>query len=173
MRLSVLQENRSISVLISVLLMGTVAACSSSTEISPETQSKPLTEHEKHFDPGAFRTPEADTVKVAPPPVKEEVREEWVEKTEKTMGYRIQLFSTTSIDDAQTQVSRFQHRLDSMQVASGRLDITFDAPYYKVRMGDFLHRPPADSLRALLRERGLQEAWVVRDRVIRIIRVRK
>jgi hypothetical protein len=140
----------------------------------PERKSEPLTEHEKRFDPAEYREPEVDTLDTLPPPVKKrEVREEWIERTEKTMGYRIQLYSTTSIDDAQEQAARFQRRLDSMKVATGRLDMTFDAPYYKVRMGDFLQRPPADSLRILLHERGVQEAWVVRDRVIRKVRVRK
>ncbi|MDT8324715.1 MAG: SPOR domain-containing protein [Bacteroidota bacterium] len=144
--------------------------------MTPEQKSKPLAEHEKSFDPGDYRKAEEEEeeVKTPPPPVKEkEGKLRWVERMEKTMGYRIQLFSTTSIDEAQAQVARYRQRLDSMQVAAGRLDMTFDAPYYKVRMGDFLLRPPADSLRRLLHEQGMQEAWVVRDRVERTIRVQE
>ncbi len=147
-------------------------SCSSASEVTPETKSKPLTEHEKSFDPGAYRKEEEKKTVTPPPPVpKKEENPRWIERVEKTMGYRIQLFSTTSIDEAQRQVHACRRRLDSLDLASGRLDMTFDAPYYKVRMGDFLLRPPADSLRSVLHERGFPEAWVVRDRVERIIRV--
>lgn len=175
MSMNLRKGQRSRLLLLGLLLACGVAGCSSASEVTPAKESKPLVEHEKEFDPGAFRETTKDTLETPPPPPprEQEIRVEWIERVEKTMGYRIQLFSTTSIDEAQSQVLRYQRRLDSMQVATGRLDMTFDAPYYKVRMGDFLQRPPADSLRKLLQERGVQEAWVVRDRVERKIRVKK
>ncbi|MCB2204371.1 SPOR domain-containing protein [bacterium] len=133
-----------------------------------------MQEHEKEFDPAKYRKPEEKEATEVKPSERADIPEEtqWTERIEKTMGYRIQLYSTTSVDEAQRQITRFHDRLDSLDMQVGRLDLTFDAPYYKLRMGDFLLRPPADSVRALLHERGMTEAWVVRDRVQHKVRVK-
>jgi hypothetical protein len=89
------------------------------------------------------------------------------------MGFRVQLHSTTDIDAAQRSLSQLRSRLDSLEIDPGRIDMGFDAPYYKIRAGDFLTKSGADELREQLREAGVPEAWVVRDMVIRIIREEK
>lgn len=154
--------------------VGMAAGCSSSSDVTESQRAKPMPEHEKTFDPSAYRETKPkkseESTPTEAPASEKKPRVKWVERIEKTMGFRIQLHSTTNIDDAQNQLSIIRRKLDSLDIASGRLDMTFDAPYYKVRLGDFLVKPPADSLRDVLREHGLSEAWVVRDRVNRIIR---
>jgi len=152
-----------------------MVSCSSSSEVAERQEAKPLREHEKSFDPGAYRVAEQDTTTVVetetPAPETEEIS--WVERVRKIMGFRIQLHSTTNIDDAQEQLISLQSRLDSLDIVPARLDMSFDAPYYKIRLGDFLTKPPADSLRDLLHEHGVPEAWVVRDKVLQTVRERK
>jgi hypothetical protein len=147
--------------------------CSSSSELPPTGGSKPLGEHEKTFDPGAYRKATEEKPKDVQPKTttaKEKPRRAFVDHIVTEMGFRIQLYSTTSIDEAQAQVASYRRRFDSLQVHAGRLDMTFDAPYYKVRMGDFFQRPPADSLRKHLHAQGMPEAWIVRDKVQKIVR---
>ena len=156
-------------------VFGILTACSSPSDVTGERKTKPLSDHEETFDPAAYRTVEKDTATVPVPEAVEPEAEEvtWVERVRKIMGFRIQLHSTTSIDDAQEQLGSLQSTLDSLDIAPGRLDMSFDAPYYKIRLGDFLTKPPADSLRDLLREQGVTEAWVVRDMVRHVFMERK
>jgi hypothetical protein len=162
---------RSTCLAVAVVMLG----CSSSADIPVKKSTKPLQEHEKSFDPTVYRNDknvdkEKEITKPAPSKPKAET---WIERTEKVMGYRIQLYSTTHVDEAQRQLQNYLMRLDSLSLESARLDLTFDAPYYKIRLGDFLAKPPADSLRSILNDQGITEAWVVRDQVLRIVREMK
>ncbi|MBE0645069.1 MAG: SPOR domain-containing protein [Bacteroidetes bacterium] len=151
------------------------SACSSSEETAKDAPGKSIREHEGNFDPTEYRRKPAEPkenagegeIKAKP------VEPAWVERTEKSMGFRVQLYSTTNIDDAKAVLEQMRSRIDSLHIEAGRLDMSFDAPYYKIRAGDFLVRAKADTLREQLRSAGLSEAWVVRDNVFRVIRERK
>ncbi|MBR9974448.1 MAG: SPOR domain-containing protein [Bacteroidetes bacterium] len=106
-------------------------------------------------------------------PIIPEPEEVWVERKERVMGFRVQLHSTTSIDEAQQALSTYRSRLDSLEIDAGRIDMVFDAPYYKIRAGDFMVKGEADMLTDTLRAEGIPEAWVVRDNIFRMIRERQ
>lgn len=153
-----------------VLLLG----CAASDESTRE-EEKSIQEHEQSFDPAEYRR--EPVVTPEPPEPVEELSEEevekqtpWVERTERVMGYRLQLFSTTDIDEAQDALERIREECKSLNTDVGRIDMSFDAPYYKVRAGDFLNKKDADTARNLLHEAGMQDAWVVRDNVFHVIR---
>ena len=77
-------------------------------------------------------------------------------------GFRIQILATTEIDEAnalRTEISNLP-RIDSVYVS-------YDSPYYKVRVGDFRSRPDANLLLKLLIESGYKDAWIVADRVFK------
>lgn len=149
--------------------------CGSSTDVTTKNPPRTMRQHEESFDPSAYRPPSADTVATAPAaqPEASVPSEEWVEQKVRTMGFRVQLHSTASLDEAQETLTAYRGRLDSLQVDAGRVDMVFDAPYYKIRAGDFVVKAGADSLRETLHAAGFPEAWVVRDNVFRIVRVRK
>jgi cell division septation protein DedD len=153
----------------------TLVACSSSRDMADDSSTKSIREHEKSFDPSDYRKDSTEPSKTTAPskPVPQKRETQWVERKEKVMGFRVQLFSAANLDEATASMSRTRARLDSLSIDPGRLDMSFDAPYYKVRAGDFLSKPPADSLREKLKAAGIMEAWVVRDQVIRIIREQK
>ncbi|MBN1446442.1 MAG: SPOR domain-containing protein [Bacteroidetes bacterium] len=150
-----------------------LSACSGTPDVAKKEPEKTLQEHEEHFDPSQYRekeTVEKPAEQAKPTETAQETKS-WIERVEKVMGFRIQLYSTTGIDDAEEQLHYLRTRIDSLEIGGARLDMTFDAPYYKLRVGDFLNKAAADSLRDVLRENGLPEAWVVRDRVNRITRI--
>lgn len=167
------REHLLVTVCGAVLLL--LSGCASSEEVKEPKSTGSLSEHEERFDPTVYRdrlpADSAHTERPSQPTEPEPVR--WTERKETVMGYRIQLHSTTDIDEAQRVLPRYAARIDSIGVSSGRLDMSFDAPYYKIRMGDFLTKPPADSLRLVLQTGGLTEAWVVRDRIQRVIRTKE
>jgi hypothetical protein len=158
------------------IALSSLLACSASTEQTAST-GKPLHEHEKTFDPSKYRDTDQSTVTQDPAESSkagDRIDEgEWVERSERVMGYRIQLHSTTDIEEARAAQSEMHHRLDSLGLEEGRLNLDFDAPVYKLRYGDFAGKPEADHMRNTLQQAGITGAWVVRDRIIRIIRERK
>lgn len=83
-----------------------------------------------------------------------------VELSKEIIGYRIQILQT---EDAQ-EAREFQ------QDAFLRLDIdayvSYDNPYYKVRVGDFTSRFEAEEFLATLEGRGFKSAWIVRTLIV-------
>lgn len=104
----------------------------------------------------------------APLPEEKIPSEEWIESTEKTMGYKIQLTSTTSLDEATKRRDEFKELLEDETI-----DLTFDAPYYKLRVGNFTEKKLADEYRDTLQTKGFTEAWVVRDQITVTVRKKK
>ena len=74
-------------------------------------------------------------------------------------GYRVQVLAT-----------RYFERADSLAVimkntVSDSVYVDFEAPNYKVRVGDFIDRASAESLQQDLVQMGYNSAWVLRTRI--------
>jgi hypothetical protein len=87
---------------------------------------------------------------------------------ETTLGFRIQVFSTTEIDTANEVKTELSNLPESIGIY-----VIYDAPYYKVRVGDYLSRPDANSLLRGLIDRGFSDAWIVADRILKNPPLRK
>ena len=74
-------------------------------------------------------------------------------------GYRVQVLAT-----------RYFERADSLAVimkntVSDSVYVDFEAPNYKVRVGDFIDRESAESLQQGLVKMGYNSAWILRTRI--------
>jgi hypothetical protein len=74
-------------------------------------------------------------------------------------GYRVQVLAT-----------RYYERADSLAVlmkntVSDSVYVDFEAPNYKVRVGDFIDRESAESLQQDLVQMGYNSAWILRTRI--------
>jgi len=74
-------------------------------------------------------------------------------------GYRVQVLAT-----------RYFERADSLAVImkstlSDSVYVDFEAPNYKVRVGDFIDRNSAESLQQDLVQMGYNSAWILRTRI--------
>ena len=74
-------------------------------------------------------------------------------------GYRVQVLAT-----------RYFERADSLAVlmkntVSDSVYVDFEAPNYKVRIGDFIERESAESLQQDLVQMGYNSAWILRSRI--------
>ena len=74
-------------------------------------------------------------------------------------GYRVQVLDT-----------RYFERADSLAVimkntVSDSVYVDFEAPNYKVRIGDFIDRDSAESLQQDLVQMGYNSAWILRSRI--------
>ena len=74
-------------------------------------------------------------------------------------GYRVQVLAT-----------RYFERADSLAVimkntVRDSVYVDFEAPNYKVRIGDFINRDSAESLQQDLVQMGYNSAWILRTRI--------
>lgn len=83
-----------------------------------------------------------------------------VKATEETAGFRVQIFATDLESEARTVE---QEALIKFREG---VYLVFDAPNYKIRVGDCLSRPEANDLRDKAVKLGYRDAWVVQSRVI-------
>ena len=81
---------------------------------------------------------------------------------QRVMGYKVQLFSSTDIEEA-----RFYQ--DSLRVMfpSDSVELAYDAPAYKIRIGNFLERKDAEVMKRALQELGWSSAWIVPAMVLK------
>ena len=66
--------------------------------------------------------------------------------------------------------TRYFERADSLAVimkntVSDSVYVDFEAPNYKVRVGDFIDRDSAESLKQDLVQMGYNSAWILRTRI--------
>jgi SPOR domain len=77
-----------------------------------------------------------------------------------TNGYRVQVFSTDNLQEADS--IRTELYLKTNQKA---VYITFEPPFYKVKVGDFLKNSEAKDLSFKLNQIGYTEARVINDKI--------
>ncbi len=70
-------------------------------------------------------------------------------------GYRVQVFASTDSLNAQKQKEKL------IPAIKEKIYLIHEKNLYKVQVGDFLWRPPADSLRDRIKKLGFHGAWVV------------
>ncbi len=70
--------------------------------------------------------------------------------------YRIQIFASKFPEEAQNLVSSLESEFDEP------VNIVYETPYYKVRLGDFETMKEAESFLRKIRQRGFPQAWVVK-----------
>jgi len=82
--------------------------------------------------------------------------------SEQVPGFRVQIVSTTSIDDAKVQMA-----LAESLFPGEWFYLQYDQPTYKIRAGNFLIRFDAELFRDQISEKGFHGAWVVPERVFK------
>jgi hypothetical protein len=79
---------------------------------------------------------------------------------EQEQGFRVQLYSTPSIDEAKAK------KEEAEEIFPGEwFYMEYDAPTYKIRVGNFKNRFDADRFARLLVEKGFSDSWAVPSRV--------
>jgi len=158
---------------VTILLMLFLAGCSSQRsfieEDKPEQETPAkkfaLSSYEATLNPADFDQ-EIEIVEKAHNEERQKFqleipKDSVVATTEEVQGFRIQIFSTSSIDEA-TQT----RNLAMVKFPVDTIYIVYDAPVYKVRVGDYLNRYEANQRLPEFVEKKYRDAWVVPDRVI-------
>ncbi|MCK5075503.1 MAG: SPOR domain-containing protein [Calditrichia bacterium] len=80
----------------------------------------------------------------------------------KVNGFRIQIFATKDREQA------YLLKEEALQIFGKdtiNVYIEFDAPYYKIRIGDCVTRNQAANIKNIARNKGYNKAWVVKAQV--------
>lgn len=133
-------------------------------QVQPE--KRPLSYYEATLRPSDFDKEIADVQRIH---IEERERAELVIPRdsmalveETILGFRIQILSTSNVDDADLSKVTAQQLFFSDTVY-----VVYDPPVYKVRVGDFETRLEANRRLPDVQERGFKDAWVVPDNVLR------
>lgn len=152
-------------------LLVLIAACSPSkklvhTETPAENQNK--SKYDESFDPLSLNDDdiiiqaktEAEVLE------KDKTENKAVEKAKilrEIDGYRVQLLATRSIESATLVKQRAE---EQFREYNHKVYWSFEAPFYKVRIGDVLTRTEAEAIRDLARSLGYDQAFPVRSKVM-------
>ncbi len=148
-----------------------IAACTSSKKMVKEelpAENQKSSKYDESFDPLSL---DDDDI-VIQAKTEAEVAEK--KKTEKKTsdqtkifreidGYRVQLMATRSIESATLVKQRAEKQFLKHK---HKVYWSFEAPFYKVRIGDVLTRTEAESIRDLAKSLGYDQAFPVRSKVI-------
>ena len=74
-------------------------------------------------------------------------------------GYRVQILATIQLAKAE------QLQKDLSSILNQKIYIVFEAPNYKVRVGNFIDRSKAENFRKNLIKEGYQSSWIIRTRI--------
>ena len=87
---------------------------------------------------------------------------------EVVQGFRIQIFSSSNMDEA-----ILMKNLALEKFVGDSVYVVYDAPVYKVRVGDFLNRYEANQRLPEFVDKGYRDAWIVPDRIVqrKLVRV--
>jgi hypothetical protein len=142
-------------------------------EETPKEKRLPLAAYEATLNPADFDH-EVDVIQKNHSEEKREQtpleipKDSLIIQEEIIQGFRIQVFSSANVDEAAlikgTVLGKF---------ASDSVYLVYDAPVYKIRVGDFTSRYEANQRLPEFVEKGYRDAWIVPDRVVqrKLVRV--
>ena len=74
-------------------------------------------------------------------------------------GFRIQVFATRERANAERLVNELS------VLYNEKIYIIFEAPNYKVRIGNYIDREDAEEVRSFLTNKGFPSAWIFRTKI--------
>ena len=116
-----------------------------------------------NFDPDKLKDPEPRWPKVVSP-FSLDIKELKVASNSDSSqiiieGFRVQVLATSSQENA-------DRLRDQLAIEYGKdIYIVFEAPNYKVRIGNFIDRRLAEKLRLELINKGYPSSWIIRTRI--------
>jgi len=74
-------------------------------------------------------------------------------------GYRLQIFESSSVEETNRTLRKLERSLkDSVYMV-------FEAPLYKLRLGNFVTKKEAEKQKENLNKKGYKNIWIVRSRI--------
>ncbi len=157
--------------LLATLVAGVLGCGSAAPQSVPEQKAKkdlkqPLSYYEATLDPSDYDE-EVEVVVQKKDSVDKPHTELTIPRDSTTveevpqLGFRIQVFSTSSIDEA------MKMKVDVLaKLPQDSVYVVYDPPVYKVRLGDFPSRYEASIRLSSVVDQGFPDAWIVPDNIV-------
>lgn len=153
------------------VLIFLIAACTPSKKLVKDetrTEKQKNSKYDESFDPLSL---DDDDIIIQAKTEAEVVEKKKTEKkssdhskiVQEVDGYRVQLLATRSIESA-TLIK--QQAEEQFLKHKHKVYWSFEAPFYKVRIGDVLTRTDAEAIRDLAKSLGYDQAFPVRSKVM-------
>lgn len=139
--------------LLILLLVGCLPPSETERPVDPRTAG------EKDFDPLSLEDPSYLVVKPGPKKAVAEEKEQEVgvrRRGGKGTGYKVQVFATTFLDQAEEFAQRVRERVEE------EVYIQYESPLYKVRVGNCSTEEEARILLQKMSQAGFPHPWIVR-----------
>lgn len=141
---------------VGMLLIGSSAPTGGSSPLSADSTAAVLRQSmnafERSFKPSQYE----------PDPIRGTAVQPTLAAPETVQGFRVQVFSTNEYDEASMVRSSLEQAFPGEWIYT-----VYDAPTYKVRIGDYLTRGDAATMKDSIEAKGQKGAWIVPDQVIK------
>lgn len=154
-----------------ISLAGCAASKKEMAEV-PEKETPPKIQYDESFDPLSL---DDDDIRIGPRKNATDSQEKSERSTIETIeseiepgsyietdGYRVQIFATRSIEAATIEQ---QKAVELFEPLKHKVYLIFEAPYYKLRIGDVKQRRDADELRDLAKSLGYDQAFPMTSKI--------
>ena len=74
-------------------------------------------------------------------------------------GYRLQIFDAMTVTNANRTLKKYKKKLPDS------LYIVFEAPFYKIRYGNYISKKIAEEEKKKLHKQGFKDIWIVKSRI--------
>jgi len=145
------------------------AGCEASKEAQAPAERRSFAEelrsYEETFRPSDYDPDQGTAMQKASPGGSDSTRQDMTVASaspEMIQGFRVQLYSSTSIDEAEAKKKEAEDLFPAEWFY-----LEFDSPTYKVRAGNFQNRFEADRLAKQLADKGFPNSWTVPERVFK------
>jgi hypothetical protein len=132
----------------------------------PKEDKRSLAEYEATLNPADYDQ-EVEVVEKAHVEEKKQQtplkipKDSLIVEEEVVQGFRIQVFSSSGVDEATLMKDVVTRKFFGDSVY-----MVYDAPVYKIRVGDFVNRYEANQRLPEFTEKGYRDAWIVPDRIV-------
>ena len=151
-----------------LLISFLIYACASSQQAIETNDLKKTNPYDESFDPNTLNDDDIVITKYDQPVENDKILipTEVIQNDKVTIkevrGYRVQIIATKNIESAS------QAELEAKDIfgtLNHKIYLIFDAPNYKVRVGDVVSRDEADTIREIAKDYGYRGAFVVKSKV--------
>lgn len=154
-------------ILILLAALTIFAACSSTKQVAAPKSDGAL-KYDESFDPNSLNDDDIVIAKLENKMLEEKNRSNELQLSESEIkfreasGFRVQLIATKNIEAATLTEQEARDIFDTMKHT---IYLVFEAPLYKVRVGDFLTRNDAEEIKDTAKDYGYHEAFIVPSKV--------
>jgi len=135
-----------------------------------QTSRAKATKYDERFDPLSLND---DDIVIAAQPKKNDAQNKKVKAnktgqntdlsvSEEKDGFRVQIFASRNVEGATIAQQKAKERFNPLKQ---KVYWIFEAPFYKIRIGDALDRDQADKILELAKSLGYDQAFIVRSKV--------